>query len=74
MFVERRFRISPLTEEMLTRVQRYANLSPDEALALLVKHGFVAYRLIMTDKFGIDPAAGSPLDLPDAPREDHQPE
>ncbi|MDX8032975.1 hypothetical protein SK803_22380 [Lentzea sp. BCCO 10_0856] len=74
MIVERQFKLAPLTDEMLTRVQRYANLSPDEALAVLVKYGFVAYRMTVLHQFGMDPNTGSLLDLPEHPDQGHQPE
>lgn len=74
MIVERRFQLAPLTDEMLTRVQRYANLSPDEALSVLVRYGFVAYRMTVLHQFGVDPSTGSLLDLPEPPDQDRQPE
>ena len=72
MTMERRFRLSSLTDEMVTRVQQYANLSPDEALAVLIKYGFVAYRMTVLHQFGMDPNTDSLLDLPE--HTDHQPE
>ncbi len=72
MNVARQFRLAPLTDEMLTRVQRYANLSPDEALEVLVRYGFVAYRMTVLHQFGMDPSLGLLLDLPAGPDEDHQ--
>jgi len=63
-----------MTDNMLTRVQRFANLSPDEALAVLIKYGFVAYRMAVLHQFGMDPTAGSLLDLPEHPNQDHQSE
>jgi hypothetical protein len=74
MIVERQFSLTPLTDDMLARVQRYANLSPDEALAVLVQYGFVAYRMTVLHQFGMDPSTGSLLDLPEHPDEDRQPE
>lgn len=74
VIVERQFRLAPLTDEMLTRVRRYANLSPDEALAVLVKYGFVAYRMAVLHQFGMDPNTGSLLDLPEHPTKGHQSE
>ncbi|WP_109640771.1 hypothetical protein [Lentzea atacamensis] len=63
-----------MTDDMLTRVQQFANLSPDEALAVLIKYGFVAYRMAVLHQFGMDPNTGSLLDLPEHPNQDHQPE
>ncbi|MCG8926161.1 hypothetical protein [Lentzea sp. CC55] len=72
--IERQFRLAPFTDDLLMRVQRYANLSPDEALAVLVKYGFVAYRMTVLHQFGVDPSAVALLDLPEHPDHSHQPE
>ncbi|MDX3662901.1 hypothetical protein PV646_36855 [Streptomyces sp. ID05-26A] len=74
MIVERHFRLAPPIDDMLSRVQRYANLSPDEALSVLVRYGFVAYRMTVFHQFGMDPRTGSILDLPMRPDQDHQPD
>jgi hypothetical protein len=72
VIVERHFQLAPLTNDMLERVQQYANLSPDEALSVLVRYGFGAYRMTVLHQFGLDPRTGSLLDLPEQPG--HQPE
>jgi hypothetical protein len=69
VIVERTFSLTPMSDEMLTRVQDYADISADAALNELVQYGYVAYRMTVMNQLGLNPADGSMLDLPERPRD-----